>query len=122
MLKQTLTAAITTAALAAFPAGAIAQDAEEGSAGPKDRRDGAHLQSADDIKIVNNDGDVIGEIEEILIDENGIPAGYMIEVGGFIDIGDKEVAVPLDALEWNGAHYVSTMTENQLMNLAPFDE
>lgn len=118
MLKPILTAA----ALATLPAAALAQDAETGTAGPKDRRDGTFLQSADDIKIENASGKVIGEVEEILIDETGRPAGFMIEIGGFLDIGDREVAVPLDALEYNGTHYISLMTEEQLRNLAPFDE
>ncbi|MFP7674189.1 PRC-barrel domain-containing protein [Marivita sp. S0852] len=99
-----------------------AQDAEEGSAGPVETRDGTFMQSADDIDVRNTNGDVIGEIEEILIDSNGQPAGFLIEMGGFLDLADTEVAVPLDALTWDGAEYVSKMTEEQLQNLAPFDE
>lgn len=111
---------IAITALAAAPL--AAQDAEEGSAGPKDWRDGAYLQSVDDIDVITPDGDTVGEVEEILIDSDGKPAGFLIEIGGFFELGDNDVAVPLDALTWNGAEYVSTMTPEQLENLRPWDE
>jgi hypothetical protein len=101
---------------------AAAQDAEVGSAGPVDTRDGTYLQTVEDIDIVNADGDKIGEVEEILIDSDGIPAGFLIEIGGFLGLADSDVRLPLDALVWNGVHYVSKMTEDQLENLRPFDE
>ena len=40
-------------------------------------------------------GDEIGEVEDVII-EGGKIASYILEVGGFLDIGDAEVAVPAD--------------------------
>lgn len=99
-----------------------AQDAEQGAAGPVNSRDGAYLQTVENIDVVNGDGEKIGEIEEILIDSDGVPAGFLVEIGGFLGVADSDVAVPLEALTWDGAHYVSKMTEEQLENLQPFDE
>ncbi len=114
-------ALITTAAgLLALPA--IAQDAETGAAGTVDTRDSAFLQSVDDTDVVNANGEKIGEIEEILVDSDGKPAGFKIEFGGFLGMGDKDVAVPLDALTWEAGRYVSKMTQEQLENLQPWDE
>ena len=117
---MTRIAIAAAAAVLAFPA--MAQDAEEGSAGPVDTRDAAYLKSADDLDVVSANGDKIGEIEEILIDADGNPAGFLIEFSGFLNLGDDEVAVPLAALTYDGGAYVSKMTEEQLKNLRPWDE
>ena len=111
---------IAAATLTALPL--AAQDAEEGSAGPKDIRNDTYLQSVDDTKVVNANGEKIGEIDEILVDADGKPAGFLIDMGGLLDLRDDDVAVPLEALEWNGKEYVSKMTEEQLKNLQPWDE
>ena len=109
-----------TAILLAGPA--LAQDAEEGDAGPIETRDGTYLQSVEDMDVYTADNEKIGEVEEILIDGDGVPAGFLLEIGGFFDLGDSDVSVPLEALTWNGAHYVSKMTVDQLESLQPFDE
>ncbi len=111
---------IAAAMLAALPL--AAQDAELGSAGPKDTRDSTYLKSVDDAKVVTADGEEIGEISEILVDADGKPAGYLVELGGFLGLGERDVAIPLEALEWSGNRYVSKMTEEQLKNLTPWDE
>lgn len=111
---------VLAAALAPLPL--AAQDAEQGSAGPKDTRDSTYLKSVDDAKVVTADGDEIGEISEILVDADGKPAGYLVEMGGFLGMGDNDVAIPLEALEWSSNRYVSKMTEEQLKNLQPWDE
>lgn len=100
----------------------LAQDAEDGDAGPVQTRDATYLQSAEDMDVYTASDEKIGEIEEILIDGDGVPAGFLLEIGGFLDLGDSDVSVPLGALTWNGAHYVSKMTVDQLKALQPFDE
>lgn len=116
-----MTRLITCAAL--LCAGPLfAQDAEEGAAGPIETRDGTYLQSVEDTDVRTAEGEKIGEVEEILIDAEGVPAGFLLEIGGFFDLGDSDVAVPLEALTWDGSHYVSKMTVDQLESLQPFDE
>lgn len=100
----------------------LAQNAEDGMAGPVESRDGTYMQSVEDVDVRNADGDKLGEVEEILVDSDGLPAGFLIEIGGFFDLADADVSVPLNALTWDGAGYVSKMTLEQLENLQPFDE
>lgn len=38
----------------------------------------------------------IGEIEDIILDRNGRMTGVVAEIGGFLDIADKHVVVPID--------------------------
>jgi sporulation protein YlmC with PRC-barrel domain len=40
----------------------------------------------------------IGEIEDVLVNQSGQVTGVVLEVGGFLGIGEREVAVPLPAV------------------------
>jgi hypothetical protein len=106
----------------ALAAPAAAQDAEPGMAGPVETRDASQLVHPGGIKVENAGGTEIAQIETVLIDSEGQPAGYLLALGEFFDFTGRTVGVPLEALSWNGAHYVSKMTEAQLQNLEPFDE
>ena len=41
----------------------------------------------------------IGEIMDVLIDKSGKVTGLIIGVGGFLGMGEKDVAVPFDAVK-----------------------
>src|SRR3954469_15707062 len=41
----------------------------------------------------------IGEIMDVLIDKTGKVTGLIIGVGGFLGMGEKDVAVPFDAVK-----------------------
>ena len=116
MTRKTLIALACTLA-----APVLAQTTDQPAFGDKGR-DGSYLQAVDGTDIRNTNGDKIGEVEEVLIDADGLPAGFLVEIGGFLGIGERDVAIPLNALEWNGSHYVSTMTRQQLEQLDEFDD
>jgi sporulation protein YlmC with PRC-barrel domain len=41
----------------------------------------------------------IGEIMDVLVDRNGKATALVVGVGGFLGLGEKDVAVPFDAVE-----------------------
>jgi hypothetical protein len=45
------------------------------------------------------EGEEVGEIEDVLFDDGGKIAFVIIAAGGFLGIGEKNVAVPLESLE-----------------------
>lgn len=45
---------------------------------------------------IDEDWNEIGEIEDIVLDMNGQVKGIVAEVGGFLDIGDKHVMIPME--------------------------
>lgn len=47
-------------------------------------------------------GDEIGEVEDVLFGTEGEALAVVIEVGGFIDIGDTHVSVPWNEVEFRG--------------------
>lgn len=91
---------------------------------PADTRDqsGAFLRALDDLDVVSVDGEKIGEIEEVLVDMEGQPAAFVVEIGGFLGIGDRDAQVPIDAFVFENGAYVSKMTKEQLENLPEWDD
>jgi putative membrane protein len=50
--------------------------------------------------VENAQGDDLGEINNVIINESGNVAAVVIGVGGFLGIGEKNVGVPFDALKF----------------------
>ena len=50
--------------------------------------------------VENSNGDNLGEINNVIINEKGNVVAAVIGVGGFLGIGEKNVAVPFDALDF----------------------
>jgi uncharacterized protein YrrD len=69
----------------------------------------------------------IGEIEDIILDRSGQMTGIVAEVGGFLDIADKHVVIPVDnvrlvPVDDKSYGIVTNMTEEQLEELQDVDE
>lgn len=82
---------------------------------------------ADDLigqSVTNDAGDEIGEIQDIVISPQDQATLAVISVGGFLGIGEKNVAVPFAELQKGSEDSVviSGMTEEQLKQMPAFDE
>ncbi|MCX7566085.1 PRC-barrel domain-containing protein [Sulfitobacter sp. F26169L] len=69
----------------------------------------------------------VGDISDVLLDKNGRMVAVLVEIGGFLDIGDRDVILPLDSVrftigEGGEYHYVTNLTEEELNNLPEVDE
>lgn len=56
---------------------------------------------ADDLigsRVYSESGDTIGDINDLIVNLDGTVDGVVIGVGGFLGIGEKDVAVQMDAL------------------------
>ena len=115
MLKHTL-AAISLVALAVSPA--LAQSTPPatpqtnlGTSGNPAHQSATNMlfldtQSASEwrsskligTKVISTNNQSIGEIEDVLIDNSGMIKGVVIGVGGFLGMGEKNVAIPFTAL------------------------
>ncbi|OLB79013.1 MAG: hypothetical protein AUI16_02290 [Alphaproteobacteria bacterium 13_2_20CM_2_64_7] len=67
----------------------------------------------------------IGEIEDVLVDRSGKATGLIIGVGGFLGAGEKDVAVPFNAVQItnknnNKWYLVMNATKDGLKNAKGF--
>ena len=82
---------------------------------------------ADDLMgkdLVDANGKEVGEIEDLLIGQDGKEVTAVIaEVGGFLGIGQRKVAVPLDSVQHGTDDKLTIgMTEAQMKELPAMDE
>jgi len=106
---QTQTAAIDKSALTEMPIGEIRGDDLKGTT----------VYGANDVKV--------GEIGDVLLTSDSKPDAVIVDVGGFLGIGEKEVAVGMDNLKFmtdkDGKKYLyTTFTKEQLEAQAAYDK
>ena len=85
---------------------------------------GVTVDELEDADIHDASGERIGEVEEVLMTaDDGRILAVAAEIGGFLGIGDDEVAVPLDRLAWQGDGTVRIdLTEDQAKALPAWDD
>ena len=52
------------------------------------------------LNVYNNNNEKIGDIDELLVDSTGKVQAVVIGVGGFLGMGEHEVAVPFDQVKF----------------------
>ena len=83
--------------------------------------------ASDDIigrKVVNRQGDTLGEIEELVIQPQKKEVHAVISVGGFLGMGDHNVVVPMKDLNVtrDNVTLMSQQTKEDLKTLPKYDE
>ena len=66
-----------------------------------------------DKPVYGSDGKKIGEINNVLIGKDGRARAAVIDVGGFLGVGEKKVAVDWKQLNISGDRIVVGMTKDQ---------
>lgn len=73
----------------------------------------------------NDDAEAIGDVEDVVLDQSGKIDAVIVSVGGFLGIGDKNVAMPFDRLSMemkDGEKWlVSDATSEELNQMEEFD-
>jgi sporulation protein YlmC with PRC-barrel domain len=122
-MKRQLLFASAAAALALtfapMPGGAFAQDNTSATGtvvAPPTAVDAAKLIGR---SVVNTNGDTVGKIDSVVIDQSGKVRYAIVGVGGFLGIGKKDVALAWDQLtiSENGEKVTTTVTKDQLAAL-----
>lgn len=88
---------------------------------------GANMWRASDLvgkSVYNTANERIGEVNELILDREGKVAAALIGVGGFLGIGERQVAVNYSALQMNtasdGMRIVVNADRNQLQQAPAF--
>ena len=74
----------------------------------------------EDMNLLSDTGEEIGEIEKVLVDENGQPAAVTAEIGGYLGVGQKIVVIGLDRLQLRGddePDLATTYTKEELQGM-----
>ena len=74
----------------------------------------------EDMNLLSDTGEEIGEIEKVLVDENGQPAAVTAEIGGYLGVGQKIVVIDLDRLQLRGddePDLATTYTKEELQGM-----
>jgi sporulation protein YlmC with PRC-barrel domain len=113
-MRTTYLAALFASALIAtpvlVPSAAVAQRSEQPGARPQ-ASSGNWLQQEKPghwratklkgLNVYNNNNEKIGDVVELLVDQSGKIDAVVIGVGGFLGIGEHDVAVPFNQLRWS---------------------
>lgn len=67
-------------------------------------------------RVVSANNESIGDINDVIVDRNGRAVAAVIGVGGFLGIGEKDVAVPFESLEFANAQQAEAMDQNKSGN------
>lgn len=85
--------------------------------------DAQSLREINDIDVVSQDGERIGEIEDVLIDETGKPVAVAVDIGrNFLDIGDKDAIFTMDQLSFENGRYVTGLTSAEIEALPRYND
>jgi sporulation protein YlmC with PRC-barrel domain len=80
-----------------------------------------------DEKILNEANESIGDVNDVILDRDGKIASVIVGVGGFLGLGEKDVALPFDQLKFttdneNGLVVTTTATKEGLEAAPAYNE
>ena len=102
------------------PQGAMATTGKAG-----DNQASISVEKLEDTDVVNDAGDKLGEVDEIVRSKADDQLQAVVEVGGFLGVGAKEVAIPLKDLQMRNGKLIAprtASTEKQIKSRAAYDE
>lgn len=67
-------------------------------------------------RVVSANNESIGDINDVILDRNGQVMAAVVGVGGFLGIGEKDVAVPFASLEFMSSQQAQALENNNSNN------
>ncbi len=122
MKKQTLLAAVLLASASFAPSLAYAQSADAPKFITSQAGDLYRVKNFIGQPVMNEQNEKIGDINDILFDQNGQISVVVLGVGGFLGVGEKHVALPYEALKYetrDGARVLKMALNKADLQAAP---
>ncbi|TWA82505.1 sporulation protein YlmC with PRC-barrel domain [Azospirillum brasilense] len=88
---------------------------------------GGQMASAENMmgkNVYGSDNEKVGEVEDVILDSNGQARQLVISSGGFLGIGEKQIAVDIGNATWDAQQervQLSGMTRDQVKDMAEFE-
>jgi len=70
--------------------------------------------------VFSSNNENIGEIEDVVMGPNNQVQAALIDVGGFLGIGERRIAVPISDLKIDGGKLSTSMTKQQVEELPQY--
>lgn len=85
---------------------------------------GLSIDELDDLAVYNAAGEEVGEVEDVLGDSEGNIRAFVLEVGGFLGIGDEDVVISEDRakLGTDRAGLIVDMTVEEMKTLPRWED
>jgi sporulation protein YlmC with PRC-barrel domain len=100
MLKQLALAAVASAVLAGPVLAQTAPTSNTGQFITQEKAGQWRTSKLRGLNVYNNNNEKIGDINELLVDSTGKVQAVVIGVGGFLGMGEHDVAVPFDQVKF----------------------
>lgn len=101
MISKYLALALVGTALVALPASAQTAMKDRSDTTANTHKEGQWRSSKlIGVNVYNDANEKLGEIDEIIIDKSGKVDQVIIGVGGFLGMGEHDVAISMDKLKW----------------------
>jgi len=70
-------------------------------------------------KVEDTNGNSVGSVDDVMMDKKGKPTSLKVDVGGFLGVGDKDVAMKASAFKFDPDRKVliTNMTKDQIKKL-----
>lgn len=77
------------------------------------------VEEIEDREVVSSAGDNLGQVEKVLTAPDGSISGLVVGVGGFWDVGNKDIFVPVDQVKRSGEEIIweTDLTEEDLEDI-----
>ena len=80
------------------------------------------VDEIDGMDIYDSTGERVGEVDDILMSEDGNVSAASLDIGGFLGMGERDVVLPLESLTKTDDGLVTTLTKEQLESLPEYEE
>ena len=70
-------------------------------------------------KVIDSKGDSVGSVDDVMLDKGGKPTSLKVDVGSFLGVGGKDVAMKASAFKFDTDRKVliTNMTKDQIKKL-----
>lgn len=80
------------------------------------------LEQLMDKEVYTTGGEQVGEVSDVLVDAQGQPQKVVIEHGGFLGIGQREVAMDMNEIQMQGDQVQISATKDELQQMPEWDD